>query len=391
LLVLRQEVAVLRRRNPRPRLDRAGRAVLTALARLLPKSLRMGRLVTPDTLPGWHRRLVCWRWTYPHRGGRPPVYTRIAVLIEQMARENPGWGDRRIQGELPGLGIRAGASTVRGVLKRPRIPPAPQHSRTTWRQFLRTQASAMLACDFFQVDCAVTLKRLSVFFAIEAGTRQVHVLGGTAHPTGARTVQQARNPLIDPGERAAGFRFLVRDRAGQFTEAFDAALTAAGIEVVKIPPRSPRANAYAGRWVRTVRAEVTDRMLIAGPRHLRAILDEYAAHCNQHRPHRARNLRPPDGDDTTAAITDLTTARVPRRRGPRRTDQRVRTGSMTATSPAATSQLRDHDKVMEPYRVRWRARQESRTAALPAQGGTAIVSGRSRRRRRTRWRSGCRS
>jgi len=118
---------------------------------------------------------------------------------------------------------------------------------------------------------------------------------------------------MDLGERAAGFRFLVRDRAGQFTDAFDAVLSGAGIEVVKIPPRSPRANAYAERWVRTARAEVTDRMLIAGPRHLRAVLEEYVAHYNQHRPHRARNLRPPDRDgSTTALITDLATARIRR-------------------------------------------------------------------------------
>ena len=135
------------------------------------------------------------------------------------------------------------------------------------------------------------------------------------HPDGAWTVQQARNLLMDLGERAAEFRFLVRDRAGQFTEAFDAVLAAAGIDVVKIPPRSPRANAYSERWVRTVRAEVTDRMLITGPRHLRAILDEYAGHCNQHRPHRARSLRPPDHDASTAApVTDLAAARTQRRK-----------------------------------------------------------------------------
>ena len=190
-----------------------------------------------------------------------------------------------------------------------------------------------------------------MFFVIEVGTRHVHVLGVTAHPDGAWTVQQARNLLMDLGERAGRFRFLIRDRAGQFTEAFDAVLSGAGIEVVKIPPRSPRANAYAERWVRTARAEVTDRMLIAGPRHLRAVLEEYAAHYNRHRPHRARNLRPPDCDDITmATITDLTTARIRRREGPRRADPRVRTGRMTATSPAMTLQVRDHDKVMEPYR-----------------------------------------
>jgi putative transposase len=313
LLVLRQEVAVLRRQNPRPRLDWADRAVLAVLARLLPRPLRMSRLATPDTLLRWHRRLVRWRWTYPRRGGRPPVDVRVAVLIEQMARENLGWGYQRIQGELLGLGYRVGASTVRRVLKRLRIPPAPQRNRTTWRQFLRTQAATMLACDFFHVDCTATLRRVYVFFVIEVGTRHVHVLGVTAHPDGAWTVQQARNLLMDLGERAAGFRFLVRDRAGQFTDAFDAVLSGAGIEVVKIPPRSPRANAYAERWVRTARAEVTDRMLIAGPRHLRAVLEEYVAHYNQHRPHRARNLRPPDRDgSTTALVTDLATARIRR-------------------------------------------------------------------------------
>ena len=289
--------------------------MLTALARLLPGPLRMSRLVTPGTLLGWHRRLVRRRWAYPHRGGRPPVDVRLVVLIEQMARENPGWGYRRIQGELLGLGYRVGASTVRRVLKRLRISPAPQRTRSTWQQFLRAQASTMLACDFFHVDCAVTLRRVYVFFVIEAGTRHVHVLGVTAHPDGAWTVQQARNLLMDLGERANQFRFLIRDRAGQFTEAFDAVLSGAGIEVVKIPPRSPRANAYAERRVRTARAEVTDRMLIAGPRHLRAVLDEYVAHYNQHRPHWARNLRPPDRDDSiTAPVTDLATARIRRRK-----------------------------------------------------------------------------
>jgi hypothetical protein len=202
LLVLRQEVAVLRRQNPKPKLDWADRAVLAALARLLPRPLGMGRLVTPGTLLRWHRRLIRWRWTYPYHGGRPPIDAGLAVMIEQMARENPGWGYQRIHGELLGLGIRVSASTVRRVLRRLRIPPAPQRSRSTWRRFIRTQAPAMFACDFFHVDCAVTLRRVYVFFVIEVGTRYVHILGVTAHPDGAWTVQQARNLLIDLGERA---------------------------------------------------------------------------------------------------------------------------------------------------------------------------------------------
>jgi putative transposase len=313
LLVLCQEVAVLRRQSPRPRLDWTDRMVLAALARLLSRLARMSRLVRPETLLRWHRRLVRWRWTYPPKGGRPPVDAELAVLIGQMARENPGWGYKRIQGELFGLGYRVGASTVRRVLKRLRIPPAPRRSSSTWRQFLGAQAATMLACDFFHVDCAVILRRIYVFFVIEVGTRHVHVLGVTVYPGGAWTVQQARNLLMDLGERAARFRFLIRDRAGQFTEAFDAVLASAGIEVVKIPPRSPQANAYAERWVRTVRSEVTGRMLITGPRHLRAVLEEYVAHYDRHRPHRGRNLRPPDGGGITAPVTDLATVRIRRR------------------------------------------------------------------------------
>jgi hypothetical protein len=160
LLVLRQEVAVLRWQLPRPGLEWAGRAVLAALARLLSGPQRAARLVTPGTLPAWHERLVRWRWTCPHHGGRPPVDSGIAGLIGQMAREDPGWGYQRIQGELPGLGYRVGACTVRRVLRRLRIPPAAERGRTTWRQFLRVQAGTMLACGFFHVDCVVTLRRL---------------------------------------------------------------------------------------------------------------------------------------------------------------------------------------------------------------------------------------
>ncbi len=311
LLVLRHEVAVLRRGNPRPRLDWADRAVLAALIRQLPRRLQAHRLVTPGTVLRWHRRLVRKKRAYPNHTGRPPVSAEITALTGRLATENHGWGYQRIQGELLKLGHRAGASTIRRVLRALRIPPAPKRNTdTTWRQFLHAQAATILATGFFHMDCAVTLRRLYCLFVIEAGSRYVHIPGVTAHPDGPRASQQIRNLLMDLGDHAEDFRFLVRDRAGQFTASFDAVLASAGITAVKIPPRSPRANAYAERFVLTARTEVTDRMLILGERHLQSVLAEYARHYNGRRPHRGHQLRPLRPDHPVA---DFAQERIKRR------------------------------------------------------------------------------
>ncbi|MEV0052609.1 integrase core domain-containing protein [Saccharopolyspora shandongensis] len=233
------------------------------------------------------------------------------MLTERTAKENPTWRYQRIQGELLKLSYRAGASTIRRVLKRVRIPPAPLRcTDTTWRQFLRMQASTMLVCDFFHVDCAVTLKRIDVFFVLEVGSRYVHLLGATTNPDGAWTTQQVRNLLMDLGDDVTEFRFLIRDRAGQFNASFDAILADVDIRVVKTPPRCPQANCFAERFVRTVRAELTDRLLIFGERHLRTALTEYIRHYNGRRPHRARELRPPR---PSHPVANLSHERIKRR------------------------------------------------------------------------------
>ncbi len=212
----------------------------------------------------------------------------------RLARENSTWGYRRGHGELCRLGYRVGASTVWTILHRAGVDPAPQRSVVTWRQFLHAQADAVLAVDLFTVD-TVLLRRLYVLFAVEVATRRAHLLGVTAHPVGEWAVQQARNLLMEFGDRVDRFRLLVRDRDARFTAAFDAVFAAQGMQVVKTPVRAPRANAYAERWVGTVRRELLDRMLIFGRRQLEAVLAEYVDHYNGHRPHRCLGQAPPLG------------------------------------------------------------------------------------------------
>jgi putative transposase len=297
ILVLRHQIAVLQRQVSSPRLSWADRAVLAALTRRLSAARRrqLSLIITPRTLLRWHAELVKRHWIYRHRRpGRPRTGPAIRRLALEMARDNPTWGYRRICGELTGLGHKIAPSTIWAILKEAGIDPAPQRETASWKQFLSAQAKTIAAVDFFHVD-TVFLRRLYVLFVIEHHRRRVHLAGVTAHPTAAWTVQQARNTLMDLGERTGGLKFLIRDRDAKYSGAFDAVFTAADMRIITTPVQAPRANAICERWIASARRECTDRILIAGRRHLHHTLAEYVDHYNTHRPHRTLCQQPPDG------------------------------------------------------------------------------------------------
>jgi len=291
--VLRHENAVLRRQIGRVRYQPADRLWLAALSRLIPRH-RSGEVfaVTPATLLAWHRRLVTRKWDYTNRRrpGRPSTAAAIRKLVIRIATDNPAWGHRRVQGELVKLGHPIAASTVWQILHDAGIGPAPRRKGPTWKQFLTAQARGILAVDFVHVDTGL-LRRIYALIIIEHGTRRVHLAGITANPDAGWTTQAARNLLMDLGQRAASIKFLVRDRAGQFTGSFDAVFMAEGIRILASPPQAPRANAICERVIGTLRRELLDRLLIVNEHHLRQVLTEYMRHYNTARPHR-RMSRP---------------------------------------------------------------------------------------------------
>ena len=293
IIVLRHQLGVLRRQVDRPELTDDDRTLLGAIAAALPRPVRRGWLVTPDTLLRWHRRRVTRHWTQPTRPpGRPPTSRELRRLVLRLANENPAWGYRRIHGELVGLGHTIAASTIWQILKKAGIDPAPQRSAVTWSQFLHSQAA--VACDFAPVD-TVMLRRSYLLFFIDLPTRTVYFGGITEHPTGAWTAQAGRNLFLRHAEQLTDAKALVRDRSSQFIDAFDEIFRTEDMKVLKTPIRTPVANTFAERWIRTIRRELLDRTLIWNRRQLERLVADYIEHYNQHRPHRSLGQHPPAG------------------------------------------------------------------------------------------------
>jgi len=265
ILALRHQITVLKRQlgNNRVQFTPSDRALLAALLhRLPPNALRKVRLVVrPDTVLRWHRNLIARRHAAASRSkrpGRPRTVRSIRLLVLRLARENPGWGYRRVHGELIVLQIKVAASTVWEILREAGIDPAPGRASSTWADFLRSQADALLACDFLET---VTLSgvRLYVFAVIEHASRHIRILGATAHATASWVTQAAKNLVMDLEDAGCRARFLIRDRDGKYPALFDAILADAGIEVVLSGVQMPRMNSIMERWVQTCRRELLDR------------------------------------------------------------------------------------------------------------------------------------
>ena len=291
IIVLRHQLAVLGRRDARPAITDDDRSLLSAIAQALPRSLRTGWLVTPETLLRWHRRRIARHWTQPHRPpGRPATAIALHRLVIEMATNNPTWGYRRIHGELVGLGHRLGASTIWRILKAHHIDPAPQRSAVTWTQFLRSQAA--VACDFATID-TVMLRRYYLLFFIDVTSREVFFAGITTNPTGPWTTQAARNLFLRHENALTDARALVRDRGNQFVDSFNEIFRTEGFKILKTPIRTPVANAFAERWIGSLRCELLDRTIIWNRRQLEGLTTDFIDHYNTHRPHRSLNQRPP--------------------------------------------------------------------------------------------------
>jgi putative transposase len=301
IVVLRHELSILRRQTKRPQLREADRALLAALSRALPRRSWSVFVVSPRTLLRWHQRLIARRWTYPStRIGRPTVDSEVEQLVLRFARENSSWGYQRIVGELAGLGYVVSANSVRAILLRHGLPRAPERDELSWRQFLRQQATSILACDFLTIE-TVTLKRIYVLFFVSLERRQVEFVATTTNTDGRWVTQQARNLMMQLADREHRFEYLIRDRDSKFSSDFDTILRSEGIRIIRTPVRAPNANAHAERWVGTLRRDCLDRLIILNRRHLDAILRTYTGHYNQHRPHRSLSLQPPETPTTPAA------------------------------------------------------------------------------------------
>ena len=314
IVVLHHQLQVLRRQVGRPRFRWSDRLFLAAASRHLARETWRAFLVTPQTVLRWHRELVRRKWSHGigRPSGRPSLDEATRALILRVARENPRWGYQRIRGELAKLGLRVSATAIRTLLGRHGLGPAPRQGGPSWRAFLHQQAASVLACDFLTVE-TMWLKTLYVLFFIELGSRRVLLGGCTATPDAAWVTQQARNLAREWPAAEGQVRFLVRDRDSKFTEAFDEVFRSETVRVLRTPVRAPRANAYAERWVRTVRTECLDWLLILNRAHLERVLRMYVRHYNHQRPHRGLGMVTPEGRHQLAPIASAARAKVWRR------------------------------------------------------------------------------